>query len=148
LKKLGRIRNDKSALVINRTADDKRVIRPSSSACVEVSVEVENKIRKLKSDLFMPGQGRPIEKKESPGVGFWLLEIGGASMVTALCGAHVIAFLLLATTVSAQDMLKDQPPLLERQARRRCVREDGERASGGGPACDQPDRRGSWFEDD
>jgi len=59
----------------------------------------------------MPGQGRPIEKNESPGVGFWLLEIGGASMVTALCGARVIAFLLLATTVAAQDMPKDQPPL-------------------------------------
>jgi thimet oligopeptidase len=32
-------------------------------------------------------------------------------MVTALCGARVIAFLLLATTVAAQDMPKDQPPL-------------------------------------
>jgi thimet oligopeptidase len=32
-------------------------------------------------------------------------------MVTAFRGAHVIAFLLLATTVSAQDMPKDQPPL-------------------------------------
>ena len=32
-------------------------------------------------------------------------------MVTAFCRAHIIAFLLLATTVSAQDMPKDQPPL-------------------------------------
>src|ERR1700691_310247 len=59
----------------------------------------------------MPGQGRLIEKKESPGVGFWLREIGGASIVTAFYGALVIAFLVLATTVSAQDMPKDQPPL-------------------------------------
>src|SRR5208282_6690083 len=32
-------------------------------------------------------------------------------MVTAFCRAYVIAFLLLATTVAAQDMPKDQPHL-------------------------------------
>ena len=32
-------------------------------------------------------------------------------MVTAFCRAHVITFLLLATTVYAQDMPRDQPPL-------------------------------------